>query len=132
MGHEEKTKPEGETSRVIARVMRWQLSLAAAGAPAWWAARDGLHALAFAVGAAAAITSFWMLERLTAAMGGPTSGAGLAASGLRLVLIGGALFVIITNYKLPVVPLGSGVLVTVAAITIEGIRELFYARTLDH
>ncbi|MEZ5351427.1 MAG: ATP synthase subunit I [Bryobacteraceae bacterium] len=135
MDLDEQTNPASDLAslRIIRRVLLWQIAMALAGIPAWWFWRDRLHAISFAAGALAAIGSFWLLERFTAALGGsPTSGGSLIVSALRLVLIGGALFVIIQNYKLLTVPLATGVLLTVVAITIEGIRELLYARTLDN
>jgi hypothetical protein len=126
--------PQDKAHRgIVHRILRWQIALAVLGLPAWWLTRDFHHALSFATGAGAAIGSFWMLEKFTRALGGkPESGVSLAFSALRILLIGGALFGIIRSYSLLKVPLATGIMVTVVAITIEGFRQSFYARTLDN
>jgi hypothetical protein len=129
----ERTASDLAHQRIFARILRIQILLGVAGVPAWWLWRDRFHAISFAAGALAAVGGFWLLERFTSALGGASAtGVGVAASAVRTLLIGGLLFVIISNYKLLTVPLATGVLLTVIAITIEGIRELLYARTLDH
>jgi hypothetical protein len=125
--------PDKANNGTVRRILGWQIALGFAGIPAWWIARDFHHALSFGAGACAAVGSFWMLERFTRALGGkPESGVSLAFSALRILLIGGALFAIIRSYSLLKIPLATGILVTVVAITIEGFRQTLYARTLDH
>jgi ATP synthase I chain len=107
---------------VVSRIRRWQILFAAIGFPAWWLFGGQREALSFAVGAIASIASFGMLDRLTAAVGGgPVSGSGLALSAMRILLIGGALFVIMKTYSLHPLAAGTGLLTTVAAIMIEAL-----------
>ncbi len=107
---------------VVGRVRRWQLLAAAVGLPAWWILGGQLEALSFAVGALASIASFGLLDKFTAAVGGaPTSRSGLALSAMRILLVGGVLFVIMRNYSLHPLAAGTGLLTTVVAITIEGL-----------
>jgi len=107
---------------VVGRVQRWQVLAAAVGFPVWWMLGGQREALSFAVGAIASIGSFGLLDRFSAAVtGGRVSGAGVAASALRILLVGGLLFVIMANYSLHPFAAGTGLLITVAAITIEAL-----------
>ncbi len=107
---------------VVGRVRRWQLLCAAIGLPAWWFFAGQREALSFAVGAAMSIASFGLLDKFTSAIGGgAVSGPGVALSAIRILLIGGLLFVIMSNYSLHPFAAGTGLLTTVAAITIEAL-----------
>ena len=107
---------------VVSRVRRWQVIAAAIGLPAWWWLGGPNEAISFAVGAMASIASFGLLDKFTAAVGGgPTSRSGLVLSALRILLVGGILFVIMSNYSLHPLAAGTGLLTTVAAITIEAL-----------
>jgi hypothetical protein len=121
----EKITPSADETRhrgVVSRVRRWQVLFAIAGLPAWWILAGQREALSFAVGAIASIASFGLLDRFTSAIGGgPVSRSGLALSAIRILLIGGLLFVIMSNYRLDPLAAGTGLLATVAAITIEAL-----------
>lgn len=107
---------------VVSRIRRWQLICAAVGLPAWWILAGQREAVSFAVGALISILSFGLLDRFTAAFGGgPVSRPGVALSAIRILLIGGLLFVIMSNYSLHPLAAGTGLLTTVAAITIEAL-----------
>lgn len=107
---------------VVSRVRRWQILAAAIGFPAWWFLGGQREAISFAVGAVASIASFGLLDRFTAAVGGgPVSRPGIALSAIRILLIGGLLFVIMSNYSLHPLAAGTGLLTTVVAITIEAL-----------
>jgi hypothetical protein len=107
---------------VVSRVRRWQVIAAAIGLPAWWVLGGQNEAISFAVGAMASIASFGLLDKFTAAVGGgPTSRSGLVLSAMRILLVGGILFVIMSNYSLHPLAAGTGLLTTVLAITIEGL-----------
>jgi ATP synthase I chain len=106
----------------VSRVRRWQYLSAAVGLPVWYWFGGQNEALSFAVGAVASIASFGLLDKFTASVGGgPVSGPGVALSALRILLIGGLLFVIMSNYSLHPFAAGTGLLITVAAITIEAL-----------
>jgi hypothetical protein len=120
----EKTKSPDEARHrgVVSRVRRWQLLCAAVGFPVWWYVGGQREAFSFAVGAIASIASFGLLDKFTAAVGGgPVSKPGMALSAIRILVIGGLLFVIMTNYSLHPFAAGTGLLTTVAAITIEAL-----------
>jgi hypothetical protein len=117
-----------DLNRFVANVTRWKIGLALVGALAWWLAAGKLHAMAFCAGALASAASFWFLSQLVRAVGGekvsPVKSAGGA---VRLAIIGYLLFVTIENYRLPQPALVTGLLVAIAAISIEVVREHFYA-----
>ena len=117
-----------DTTKFLANVVRWKVGLALAGAGGWWLYGGRLYAMAFCVGALASAASFWFLKGLVSALGTEKPGVGAALGGtIRLVVIGYLLFVIIENYRLPLPALVTGLLVAIAAISIEVIREHFYA-----
>lgn len=108
--------------RVVSRVRRSQFILAAAGFAAWGALGGAREALSFAVGAGASLASFGLLDRLTAAVGGnAVSRPMIAASALRILLVGGALFAILQNYSLHPLAAATGLLITVGAILAEAL-----------
>ena len=119
----EVSKPEARRKPGLAgRVRRWQILCAALGFPAWWMLGGQREAVSFLVGAFASIASFGLLDRFTAAVGGGAisrSGAALAA--VRVLVIGGLLFVIMNNYSLHPLAAGTGLLITVAAIMVEAL-----------
>ncbi len=105
--------------KFLRNVTRWQAGLAAKGPPA---------AASFAVGALASSASFWLLAKFTSALSpNPAGPLTLLLSALRILLIGVALFAIIQNYELQSTPAVTGILIVVAAITIEVLRNSFYA-----
>jgi hypothetical protein len=107
---------------VVSRVRRWQLLSAAAGIPLWWYLGGQREAISFAVGAVASIASFGMLDKFTSTIGGgPVSKKGVAMSAMRILVIGGVLFVIMNNYSLHPFAAGTGLLTTVVAITVEAL-----------
>ncbi|MCC6539909.1 MAG: ATP synthase subunit I [Bryobacterales bacterium] len=118
-------------AQTVARIKTSQYILTAGGVVGWLASA-GLQACAsFAVGAAVSIVSFTLLDRLTAAIaGGAVSGPGLAGSALRILLIGGLLFGILQIYKLHAIAIGTGLLITVAAITWENLRGTLWNTNL--
>ena len=121
-GLEKTSADELRHRSVVGRVRRWQLVCAAAALPAWWFFGGPREALSFALGALASLASFGLLDKFTSAFGGgPVSRAGIALSAARILLIGGLLFVILSNYRLHAFAAGTGLLVTVAAITIEAL-----------
>jgi len=115
------------------RIERFLISVAAAGAVLCGAAGGWKWAAGFLAGAAAAWFNFRWLKRLVAALGGgpPPSSLRLA---LRYFLLGGCGYVIVRFAPIPVPAVITGLLALIAAIFIEIIFELLYARkrTLDH
>jgi hypothetical protein len=121
-----------EGAGVVRRVVWIMVALTLAGTPfcALWAGRKG--AIGFLAGAAVSWVSFSLLYRLVkdveSAASGRAGGAGAAVlHSLRYVVLGGAIYVIVRLYGVFVPALALGLLVAVAAATIEAVYESFHA-----
>jgi len=95
-----------------------------------WAGQKG--ALGFLAGAAVSWLSFSLLYRLVkdveSAASGRSGGAAAAVlHSLRYLVLGGAIYVIVKLYGVFVPALALGLLVAVAAATLEAIYEIFHA-----
>jgi len=108
------------------------VALTLAGTPfcALWAGRKG--AIGFLTGAAVSWVSFSLLYRLvkdveSAASGRAGGAAAAVLHSLRYVVLGGAIYVIVRLYGVFVPALALGLLVAVAAATIEAVYESFHA-----
>lgn len=106
------------------------LTLSGAAGCALWAGRKGL--VGFLAGAGVSWTSFVLLHRLTrdvesAATGGHAGVAAAVLHSLRYLILGGAIYVIVRLYGVFVPALALGLLVAVAAATLEAIYESFHA-----
>ena len=115
------------------RIARLIMALAVAGTLAWLAAKGARGAISFLSGAAVSTLSFWWLRQIVSGLdeavrGGNSSGAKAALHGLRIFVLCGVLYGILKVYQAFVPALVTGLLVAVAAITIEAIYELIYAR----
>jgi hypothetical protein len=117
---------------VVGRVVKIMILLTLAGVPlcALWAGRNG--ALGFLAGAAVSWASFGLLYRLvkdveSAASGRSGNAAAAVLHSLRYVVLGGAIYVIVKLYGVFVPALALGLLVAVAAATLEAIYETFHA-----
>lgn len=123
-----------DADAALRRITRILLALAAAGTLAWLAAKGLRGAVSFAAGAAVSGFSFWWLQRLVGGMEeavktGRARGASAVIHSLRILLLGGALYGILRVYEVFVPALVTGLLVTVAAITLEVLYEWFYGTT---
>ncbi|MEP7367471.1 MAG: ATP synthase subunit I [Acidobacteriota bacterium] len=117
-----------DLERFLSNVTRWKIGLALLGAGGWWLYGGKMYAMGFCVGALASAASFWFLTQLVKAVGKEEISKTRSVMGtLRLVVIGYLLFVTMENYRLPMPALVTGLLVAIAAISIEVIREHFYA-----
>jgi len=101
---------------------------AVAGAAGGWKWAAG-----FLAGAVAAWLNFRWLKRLVSALGGKPAPSSFQLA-LRYFLLGGCGYVIVRFSRIPVPSVIAGMLVLAAAIFIEILFELVYARkrTLDH
>jgi hypothetical protein len=118
---------------IVARIVRMMAALALIGVVACWFWAGKRGALSFLTGSGVAALSFYLLHRLvrdlaSAAAGAKVRGASLVLHAVRLLLLGGALFAIIRSYGVFVPALTAGLLIVVAAATLEALYELFYAR----
>jgi len=109
------------------RLFGWQLALAALGGAGWMLMRGSSFALSFLFGAVAAAASFWLLYRAIATAGTGRTPTWAAVLGVfRLLLIGGAISVTLRTYELQSGAAASGILVVVASILLEVVREHFH------
>ena len=117
---------------VVRRVVWIMIALTLAGTPfcALWAGQKG--AIGFLAGAGVSWVSFSLLYKLvkdveSAASGSFGSAASILIHSLRYLILGGAIYVIVRLYGVFVPALALGLLVAVAASTIEAIYESFHA-----
>ena len=115
-------------SRSLARMERAALVIAAAGLVATLIYAGWRSALGFLCGAVIAHFNFGLWKRITAAAGEQSADARAdskaVALGMRYLLIGGAVFVIIKVLEVSVLAVMGGLLVTVAAVLVELILQL--------
>jgi len=115
------------------RIERFLLSVAIAGT-AFAAVEGGWHwAAGFLAGSLAAWFNFRWLQRLVRALGGDRKFSSLRLA-LRYFLLGGCGYVILRFSPIPMASVIAGMLALIAAIFIELLFELVYARkrTVDH
>jgi hypothetical protein len=114
--------------RTAARVMRTMLLVAVIGSlVALW--RGWRYGAAFAIGAWASWLNFRWLKRFVMGLGpgGKPSGFMLFFA-LRYLLLAGAAYVILRYSKLSLPAMLAGLFVSLAAVTIEVLIQLAYAR----
>ncbi len=118
-------------NRPVARILRWMVACAAAGAVLALVLSGLAGAAGFGAGAAAGYLNFRWLKQLVEALGNPAKRprARLAVwLGLRYVILGIGAYAIL---KYSAVSLGAalaGLFVPVAAVILEILFELIYAR----
>jgi len=117
-------------TRRIARFLAWVgvAGTALAGAAGGWK-----WAVGFLAGAVAAWFNFHWLKRLVGALGGERKYSSFRLA-LRYFFLGGCGYVIVRFSSIPAPAIVAGLFVLIAAIFIEILFELVYARkrTLDH
>ena len=124
---------ELDFARVTRRIARFLLWVAVVGTLLAAAAGGWRWATGFAIGAAAAWFNFRWLKRMVGALGG-----GPAPSSVRLatryLLFGGCAYAIVRFPWVSAPAVIAGLLVLIAAVFVEVLFELVYARkrTLDH
>jgi len=109
----------------------WTSLAGSVGTVLWRGWRD---AVGFAAGAAVSTVNFRWFHKLVSALGqegGPSrSKAGTAwLLGFRYLIFGLAGYAIVRYFRIGPAPLLAGLLVVVAAVLLEILYELFYART---
>lgn len=112
----------------LKRIARLMLVLAGLGVAGWLIAKGVRGAASFLAGAAVSSFSFWWLQRMVrgmeeAAKGGRAKGASAVIHSLRILLLGSVLYVILRVYEVILPALVTGLLVAVAAITLEALYE---------
>ncbi|MCS7042736.1 MAG: hypothetical protein N2036_09960 [Bryobacteraceae bacterium] len=124
---------ELDYGRIVRRIGWLCLILAGAGAAAWRLFAGSGPMLSFLGGAAIAGLSFFLLHRLVddlqaAAEGRPVKKVRFFVHAFRMLILGGAAYVILEFCGAGRIALASGLTVAVTAATIEVLIELFYAR----
>jgi hypothetical protein len=118
--------------RAIGRMRVLMLSLSGAGAVAVWHFKGWAWALGFLAGAAASLLNFRWLHQLVASLGeggrSPRKRLLLFLS-LRYLLLGLFGYVIVVYFRLNLAAALMGLFVPVAAVILEILYELLYART---
>jgi hypothetical protein len=115
--------------RAVARIWKAMLVFAAAGAIVAFAWRGFAWGAGFALGSAISWLNFRWLKQLVDALGSQHAKPRHAVKlGLRYLLLGGGAYVIL-KYSLISLPAAcAGLFVSVAAVIVEILRELVYAR----
>ncbi|MBZ5574961.1 MAG: ATP synthase subunit I [Acidobacteriia bacterium] len=122
--------PEEDVYRhAVRRIDKIAVALTIAGLVAAFVAGGWKWAAGFAVGAAASWLNFRWLKQLVGALGSERRGSGLAVFvPLRYLLLGGAGYVIVKYSLINVRAALAGFLVLTAAVMIEALIEIIYAR----
>jgi hypothetical protein len=124
---------DAQLGRAVRRIVRATLWLGLAGAAAALALGGWRAAGGFLLGAAASWLNFRWLERLVEALGGAAGGRPPRARvavflGLRYVLLALGAYVILKSSVFSLPAALAGLFVSVAAVILEILFELVYAR----
>lgn len=115
--------------RVIRRIAWITLVLASAGSAVAWATRGWRWAAGFAFGGLVSWLSFRWLKQMVAALGVERPPSYLAAKAvLRYLLIGISVYVIVKHNVVNLYAALAGLLLSTAAVIVEILIELVYAR----
>jgi hypothetical protein len=118
----------GSYERFVRRVQWIILALGLAGALAITISRGIRTGSAFLVGAAISFSSFWGWQKVVDGLGPNPRKRGRVFFILRLIALVGLAWVIIKYLQLNVAAAAIGLLVSGAAVVVELIYELIYAR----
>ena len=121
--------------RAVARIWKLIWTIGAAGAVALVAWRGWWWGAGWVIGTAVSALNFRWLKQLVLAIGEEAAKPRKAVFlGLRYVLLGGGAYVILRFSAISLPAALSGLFVSVAAVIVEIILELAYARngTVDH
>src|SRR5436190_17279682 len=129
------TPDELRMERAVARIWKLIWAIGAGGAIALLAWRGWSWGAGWAIGTAASALNFRWLKQLTEALGEEAAKPHKAVFlGMRYVLLGGGAYVILKYSAISLPAALSGLFVSVAAVVLEILLELAYARngTVDH
>lgn len=115
--------------RALTRIVRISAVLGLAGAIVALMRHGPRSAGGFLAGAIISILSFHGLRRMVEGIGGSGSGPSTAFFVFRYVLVGGAVYVIVKTLEVTLMAVLAGLFVSAAAVIIEILYELIYART---
>jgi hypothetical protein len=117
--------------RARERIARAMFAIAAGGSIAAWAWRGWTWGVGFALGALASWLNYRALEMVVDGLGRkrPTRMRIAVLAGLRYLLLGGGAYVILHYSPVSVGAALSGLFVAVAAVIVEMLIQLVYARS---
>ncbi len=115
---------------VVSRLLKLMAAFTGAGIAVGFFWRGWNSAAGFALGAAISWLNFRWLKKLTEAVGRPGGGGTRSAVflGLRYLLLGGGAYVILRYSSISLAAALAGLFVPVAAVIVEILFELVYAR----
>ena len=122
-------------ARAVERIWKLIWAIGAGGAILLLLWRGGWWGLGWVLGTAVSALNFRWLKQLVEGLGGEAAKPRKAVFlGMRYILLGGAAYVILSFSAISLPAALSGLFVSVAAVIIEIILELAYARngTVDH
>jgi hypothetical protein len=115
--------------RIIGRISKIMLALALLGASILATIKGARIGFAFLIGCAVSYLSFWGWQQVAAALGPSPKKRSSFGFTIRVILLGALACVIIKFLGLDVAAAVTGLLVSAAAVILELIYELIYART---
>ena len=121
--------------RGLERIWKAMAAVAAGGAIILFAWHGWTWSSGWLLGSAVSALNFRWLKQLTDAIGGPAAKPRKAVFlGMRYLLLGGGAYVILKYSAISLPAALAGLFVSVAAVIVEILFELFYARngTVDH
>jgi len=124
-----------DIERAVVRISRWLLLVALLGAAVGSALRGWRWGLAFLLGAGASYINFRWIHRLVNSLGDaaakrkPPRARVAVLLGLRYLLLGAGAYAILRFSTLSLAAVLLGLFVSVAAVILEILFELIYART---
>ena len=116
--------------RALERIAKAAFAIAAGGTILAWALRGWRWGAGFAVGAAASWLNYRWLKNIVDALSGrkPQRKRVAVMAALRYLLLGGGAYVIVTYSEISVSAALFGLFAAVAAVVVEIILQLVYAR----
>ena len=115
--------------QIIQRITRIMLVLALLGASILATIKGVRIGIAFLIGCAVSYLSFWGWQQVAAALGPSPKKRSAWGFTIRVIVLGALACVIIKFLGLDVAAAVTGLLVSAAAVILELIYELIYART---
>ena len=129
------TRDELWMDRAVVRIWKLMWAIGAGGAVALVAWRGWLWGAGWVIGTAVSALNFRWLKQLVEGIGGEAAKPRKAVFlGMRYLLLGGGAYVILKYSAISLPAALAGLFVSVAAVIVEILLELAYARngTVDH
>jgi hypothetical protein len=123
---------EDSYNRAVKRIIRFSVATGAVGALVTLILRGPRVAAGFLIGAAFSFVNLRALTTVVDALGGsvaPSLRASVLFLALRYLIYAGVIYVIVKVLKITPAAVLTGLLVTFAAVMLEALYELIYART---